>query len=66
MIARVTTGLEVLGILVLTTALGLAVHQRAGLIWALVAAGLALFAWSWVVELVRGEPRHRPPQRGAS
>lgn len=53
MIERVTSLLELLGILALTAALGLLVDQLAGPIWALVAVGLTLFGWSALVSFAR-------------
>lgn len=54
MIERVTTFFELLGVIFLTAAVGLATYQRFGPIWALVAVSLTCFLWSALLEAVIG------------
>ncbi len=60
-VERVTSLLELVGILLLSTAVALAVYQRFGLIAALTAAGVLAFGWSFLLAFVhRGEPEQFP------
>lgn len=55
-IERVTSVLELLGIMLLSAAVTLAVYTRWGAPVALAVAGLLAFGWSYILGVVHREP----------